>query len=364
MVEERKSITPGTYSRNYGIDLLRIVAASYIIFIHAIGQGGVLSNLQEGTLPYSIMWALQIVGNSGVDIFILISGYTSISKNERNDYWSKPILLWLEVLYYNVLIYLIWNLTHGLPVIPQELLKTFFPVTNTTYWYLSIFIGFSAVKPILDRGIREMDEKHLKQVFVVLFMMFIIYPVFYGGFGIIDGFSVIWFIVLYSLAAIAKKSRIGENLSTTDISAMMFGLLAITWLWKMYGFTFSVLGKTIDNSILLPYASPTIAGIAFLHILLFSRFNPSHNFSKLIQFAAPSAFAVYIMNTHPSYWSNVLKNQFAPVAIRRFSVYFPRVLIYVFSFVIIAVLIDKIRQYIFRKTAVAKKIENVLSHFQ
>lgn len=360
--QSKNEITSSNVQRNYGIDLLRIVAAVYIVFIHAIGQGGVLSNLVKGTLPYSIMWTLQIVGNCGVDTFILISGYTSISQKERKDIWSRPILLWLEVLYYNVLIYLIWNVTHKLPIVSEDLLRAFFPVTNTTYWYLSIFIGFSAVRPILDKGIREMDEKYLRQVFAIISLLFCIYPLLYNGFGINDGFSVIWFVVLYSLAAIAKKCKIGENLPIAGIFAIMLGVVTITWLWKIKDIRLYIFDRTIKSATLLTYASPTITGIAFLHILAFSKFKLSNTITKIIRFAAPSAFAVYIINTHPLYWNNELKNRFAAAEFRRFSVFFPRVLIYVFSFVIISILIDKVRQCIFKKLRLQKKIEVLFAH--
>lgn len=335
--------------RNYGIDLLRIIAGFYIVFIHAIGQGGVLEHLQKGTLSYSVMWALQIIGNCGVDIFILISGYTSIMKKEQKDNWNRLIQLWIEVLFYNVLGYLLYNLTHNIRIVPHDLLMTFMPISNTTYWYFSIFAGFSAIKPILDKGIRSLDEDQLKPLFLILWLVFCIYPVFYGGFGIIDGFSVIWFIVLYSIAAIAKRAEIGKNHSKPILIIMILALAAFTWLWKLYGFEFYTFGKKIDNDTLLPYASPTIAGIAFLHVILFSKFRFPENIKKIIRFAAPSAFAIYILNTHPSYWHNELRDRFTELASRRISVLLPRIFLYTITFVVTAVLIDKIRQYLFKK---------------
>ena len=348
-------------SHNHGIDLLRIFIAFYMVFNHAVGQGGIIGNLKEGTLAYSIIWFINILNNCGANIFILISGYTSITRKEKKDYWSRLIVLYLEVLFYNVLVYLIYNLTHGMEITMPELVKKFFPVTNTTYWYFSMFVGLSAIKPLLDKGIREMEEKYLRQVFFALVILYGIYPFFYGGFGLIDGFSVIWFVVLYAIGAIAKKCEIGKNLSIFTCLAFVLILGAFTWIWKMHGPTFSICGKPIDPDVFIPYASPTMFGMAFFELLAFSKMNFSSFSQKVINFAAPSVFGVYILNTHPSFWHYELKDRFVSLASRRISVLLPRILLHMIIFVTAAVLIDKGRQILFRKLRVSEKAASLIA---
>ena len=38
--------------RNYGIDLLRIVAMLCVVILHAVGPGGILDAAAEGTVQY------------------------------------------------------------------------------------------------------------------------------------------------------------------------------------------------------------------------------------------------------------------------------------------------------------------------
>ena len=102
--------------RNYGIELLRIIAGLFVIVYHALGQGGVLENLIEGTLSFKIVWLIGIISYCAVDVFVLISGYTSISIIEKEYDWSKLILLWLEVLYYSVVVYIGFSLIKGFSI--------------------------------------------------------------------------------------------------------------------------------------------------------------------------------------------------------------------------------------------------------
>ena len=56
--------------RNYGIDLLRILAGFYVIVLHAFGRGGVLENLPEETISFRVVWMLEIISYSAVNIFV------------------------------------------------------------------------------------------------------------------------------------------------------------------------------------------------------------------------------------------------------------------------------------------------------
>ena len=46
--------------RNYGIDLLRIVAMFMIIALHALGLGGVVRYAEQFSLNYEAAWLLEV----------------------------------------------------------------------------------------------------------------------------------------------------------------------------------------------------------------------------------------------------------------------------------------------------------------
>ena len=47
-------------SRNFGIDLLRVVAMFYVVTLHCIGPGGILSAAEIGSVQYHTAWFLEI----------------------------------------------------------------------------------------------------------------------------------------------------------------------------------------------------------------------------------------------------------------------------------------------------------------
>ena len=345
---------------NAGIDLLRIVAQFYIVFQHALWQGGVLPNIQPGRHAYSILWALQIWAQCAVDIFIIISGYMSVDKEENRIDWIKLILLWLEVVFYNVLGFLLYKLIQGDTFTFKELLDRFFPVYFTAYWFFSVYFAFSLIEPILRAGIQHIDQNHQKTFFFSIFLVFCCYSLFYDGFVLNNGYSVIWFVILFILGATAKKCEFAEHLSILKIVLLALVLEFISWFWKIKGINFHINYTQFTEDSLLRYTSPTITLIALLHVLAFSKLQFSDLFTKIIRFAAPSAFAVYLLNTQPFYWHYVLSNKFISLSDKYISILLPRIFLYTLLFVIAAILIDKIRQLLFKKLKIKEKLTGMI----
>ena len=74
--------------RNYGIDLLRVLSMCFVVVLHALGQGGVLAAVPDGTGASVSAHFLESLTYGEVDIFALISGYVSFSAVSK-----KPLML-------------------------------------------------------------------------------------------------------------------------------------------------------------------------------------------------------------------------------------------------------------------------------
>ena len=67
--------------RNYGIELLRILAIVFVLMLHILGRGGVYpytgSNIatSERAANYAVAWTLETAAYGAVDLFALISGF-------------------------------------------------------------------------------------------------------------------------------------------------------------------------------------------------------------------------------------------------------------------------------------------------
>lgn len=67
--------------RNYGIDLLRIVAMYMIVLDHCLLLGGVITKATQigiGSINYDISWLLDTLCYCAVNCYALISGYVGV----------------------------------------------------------------------------------------------------------------------------------------------------------------------------------------------------------------------------------------------------------------------------------------------
>lgn len=69
--------------RNYGIDLLRIVAMMMIPLLHVLGHGGILGTLTPLETHYEIAWFLEIACYCAVNVYALISGYVGYGRKQK-----------------------------------------------------------------------------------------------------------------------------------------------------------------------------------------------------------------------------------------------------------------------------------------
>ena len=96
-----------TSNRNYGVDLLRVVSMIMVIILHILGQGGVLRQLTDLSVKYSIVWFLEICAYCSVNCYALISGFTGYGRKFKP---SGIVSLWFRVVFYTVVITVIFKL--------------------------------------------------------------------------------------------------------------------------------------------------------------------------------------------------------------------------------------------------------------
>lgn len=77
--------------RNYGIDMLRLVAMFFVVICHVLGHGGVMKNATG--YNYSVSSLLQIVAYCAVNCYAIISGYVGY-KEEDNYHYTKYLKFW------------------------------------------------------------------------------------------------------------------------------------------------------------------------------------------------------------------------------------------------------------------------------
>lgn len=77
-----------------------------VVMLHTLSKSGLLYDTVVGSLKYEASWFIEIFCYCAVDCFVLISGYVGVRCKFK---FSRIILLWLQVVFYNVVCSLIFQ---------------------------------------------------------------------------------------------------------------------------------------------------------------------------------------------------------------------------------------------------------------
>lgn len=159
--------------RNSNLELLRIFSMLFIVAHHFGVHGGF--NLIEKSFALN-KFIIQIIssgGKFGVNLFVLITGYFLINGKFN---LKKLIKLIMETWFYSVIILLIFIIFPlGLDVGIKNIIKSFLPVTYSSYWFITTYILLYLFVPFINFFISKISQKqYLKLIFLlVVFCSFV-----------------------------------------------------------------------------------------------------------------------------------------------------------------------------------------------
>jgi len=347
-------------TRNYGIDLLRILSMFYVLILHSLGKGGILKTVEPGSAQFAAAWFLEVVAHTAVDIFALISGYVSYRPKYKKVNFTNYVMLWLQVVSYGIVISIIGKILIPAAVTKKDLLLTIFPVLNDRYWYFTAYTAVFAISPLINKAIRSASEELLRKIFVVIIIVFSFFDNVAKRFTLDGGYAFVWIALLYVLGAILKKCQIGKNRGSLRLIMWISLLTIIGWIWKIWGLEFTFMKVEVTKGLFVSYTSPTVLISSICYVLLFSRFNINGLFKKVIAFAAPGAFAAYIINNHFFIWRNLMDGRFASLANKNFVFMLFVVINFSAGFLVLSVFADKIREYFFSALRIKKAVEGIV----
>lgn len=345
------TVTSKVSTRNWGIDLLRLVSMLFVVILHMLRHNGFLK-LPSDTSQYAAAWFLEIMSMCAVDIFAIVSGYVTYRDTPRKFKFSSYVNLWLQVTFYTVVLMIIGHFAYPEVLPTKRIFLAFFPVSTNQYWYFTAYTALFFVMPILDAGLRAISVQSARRIFLAFLFAFIAIPQLSDSIGIGTGYNFAWLAILYIVGAIMKKAHIGENVNAPISTLAILLLTGVTWALKVKG----ILGTP-------QYAAFPIFLSAIFWILLFSRLNFGSSWVRFIKWAAPTSFSIYILNMHPAVMYT-LYNRFsiAGFADSPAAIVVLVVLGASLAFVIAVVLVDRLRMRLFTLLHVpqaTKRIESV-----
>lgn len=184
--------------RNSRIELLRIICILGITAHHLVYH----SDIMAQPLGISRLFAqfFMMFGKSGVNIFVLISGYFLIG-DSQNDYKKsiqRIVKSWKQVIVYSILVGGITLLFFKDSFSAGKLLKTVFPIITGHYWFMTAFIGLMILVPFLNQFVHNLKQGDYQKLLSAFFLITIV-PIKNTWCN-----DLLWFIMLYFTAGYIK----------------------------------------------------------------------------------------------------------------------------------------------------------------
>jgi len=360
--------------RTYNLDLLRIVAMVMIVTLHFLGKGQVLTAYPNPSLKYYAVWGVEAACLIAVNCYVLLSGYFLVHSQFKV---KKVVALALQVLFYSLGIYSLLMSLGIAKFSSVDLFNSLFPILSGVYWFISIYMAMYILSPFLNKLLLSIDRKtHLLLVTCLIFI-FSVWPSFFvlgdsftfAGLNITNGYSAIWFITLYCVAAfirlhykpsynLKKYLKRYVGIAVTGISVFTVTNYLGTVAHNQY---FSALFPQMQgyNSLVIFSASLALF-MVFVNLKI-----TNERVNRAIGVLSPLTFGVYLIHIEP-HMNTWLWQTLSPSS----HIYNPRFVLYAFVVVMsiyaACSVIDWCRLKIFglvARTSISQNINNIITRF-
>lgn len=288
MIEKQKQ-------RLSNMELLRIVAMLMVLSLHYMGQGKVFLSVETGSVNYYLSRLIEALCIVAVNCYILISGYFLV---DRRLSIKKIISLWLQVIVYSITIFVFAVSVGWIEPNFRNVLYTIFPLLSRRWSFVTDYIFMYIMSPFLNISIDKMTKKqHAGLCILVIFLLSGI-PTFVfweDTFRVMDGYSPIWFLSLYIIAAfirkyemrLTKKKAISGYLISVVITTCSY--IIIFWFTHDNSYAFRLYAY---NSLLTFFSS------AFLFMIFSNIEIKGEQFCRSINGISKLTFGIFLSHSH------------------------------------------------------------------
>lgn len=345
--------------RNYGIDLLRILSMFMVVVLHVNNFAGLLGHYDATSLGYIFVWFSEAFAICAVNVYAMISGYVLFNSKLK---LKRILQLWLEVLFFNLLSYVLIIFTRNEWVNVKEFIKGLvfiLPLNGGDFWYFKAYFLLFLIFPLLNILIKNMDKRQFILLFAVLGVFICIFTQYGYGWGFEAGYSFIWLVALYFIGAYFKKFGLFK-LSSLKCFLIYCGLSAIILFVRILNNAFlpPIQIDTIDNVFNFKYDSYAYTSIFVVlqAVFLFNSFAKiqvkSGFWQKVLLFVSPLTFGIYII--HCTEFGKSLFKYFAFITDYYVWLIIPLTLVCAIAVFVICAVIEWVKQLIFKVARIDK----------
>ncbi|MBR2403693.1 MAG: acyltransferase family protein [Lachnospiraceae bacterium] len=216
--------------RSSGIELLKIIAVFMIMLSHSTPDYGFDTylpsyfdlNYATTDIQTIVMIFMKYLGQMGNTIFVVCSAYFLLDSNKAR---MNKVVSMIADCYLISIMYLLAVNVLDINVGPDLTRHSLFPVTYDTNWFVSCYIVFYLLHPVLNKVIYSLEKKQLLHVMMVLVLFYSVLDTIFTSdnycYSDLLGFVVIYFIVAY--VKLYLKST-GEK-NTSNVICLLLGLV-------------------------------------------------------------------------------------------------------------------------------------------
>lgn len=338
-----------TKMRNSNIELLRIIAIILVVFSHFCyhGAGHILPNMEFGINRF-ILEAFTL-GNIGIVLFMLITGYFLIDSNKLNI--EKILKLILQVLFYSVLIYIMLVLLNFESFSIKNMIHSLLPITYKGYWFFTAYIILYLFHPYINKFLNGLKRKEYLNYIILMFAIFSVLATitrsnYYGS-------ELILFLMFYSIGGYLNKYK-DNKFKNCNNKVMLISIITIILSIIFIDLLREYKIINLTNSIyLLEKNSPFLI---MFSIALFDKFTRKKTCeNNLINKISSLVFGVYLIHDNQFLryiiWGDIFKVEYYSKS--------PYLVLYMISVIIVIILSCFIIEYL-RKTIFEKPLFKLL----
>ena len=300
--------------REAKFELLRILSMLMIIFQHALERSipdwGMLKG--DFSFNYCVAVSIGIWGQLGVMLFVMLSSWFMVDK--QGIRMKKVIDLFFEVISICICMLLIFAIVHPESLNLKLIIKELTTPINKQYWFITTFLVFYIIMPLLQKVVAAMSNAALKNTCVVLTLLI---PV-YNYLSVNVGDSLADFSYIFIMTAYLKRNP--QNFLKKHRCALLTILPLIT----VSLISYKLFAEQYLGEFLLMKLFSMLRGRTFLLFLacvgIFYTFeNIKPIYSKRINAIGSTMFGVYLIHENlllrgESNGQSLLWNRLFPVA--------------------------------------------------
>ena len=282
--------------RDSRFEMLRLISI-FLIVLHHLVLHSAIANYTGISFNRMITQLYLIGGKLGVNCFIFITGYFSISKKFKSN---KIFSIELQTIFYTILFLIVTWISFPEKISIKNILGSFFPTIFGTYWYITAFMGILLLSPMINIVLNTISFKQYSFLLVIFLFMFSISPTVFRQRNWTN--DLLWFITLYCIGGAVY--RFNDTFKKLKSSLWLVGgivTVIITWAISLVIMFLSEFWNAKLESYVNVFSLSTYSTFVLIaSFCLFMYFVNMQSFkNKLINKLASYTLGIYLIQSNP-----------------------------------------------------------------